>query len=169
MSHRIDYESSAPYPADEMAAVMLDETFLRARLARLGGPGAALLEHHLDGESGGRYRLRQGVDRAMLPAFVASLAAGNLVIERSESLRREPSGRYTGDVDVSITAAPVTATGSLLLTGTDGRSTLRVQADVTVPVPFLGGKIEKSIAEAVRMLLAAETRFTLDWLAREKA
>jgi len=169
MPHRIDYSHSSPHAADDVAAVMLDEEFLRARLAELGGPGAALLEHHLDDGGGGRYRLRQGVDRAMLPSFVSSLVSGNLVIERSETLRREAAGRYGGAVDVRIPGAPVTADGSLQLTDAAGGSRLQIRADVSVPVPFLGGKIEKSIGEAVEMLLAAETRFLLEWLAREQA
>lgn len=168
MPHRIDYSHSSPHAADDVAAVMLDEEFLRARLAQLGGPGAALLEHHVD-DGGGRYRLRQGVDRAMLPSFVSSLVSGDLVIERSETLRREAAGRYGGAVDVRIPGAPVTAQGSLQLTDTGGGSRLQIRADVSVPVPFLGGKIEKSIGEAVEMLLAAETRFILEWLAREQA
>lgn len=169
MPHRIDYSHSSPHAVDEVAAVMLDEEFLRARLAKLGGPGAALLEHHRDEDGGGRYRLRQGVDRAMLPSFVSSLVSGNLVIERDEGLRREAPGRYGGTVDVRIAGAPVTATGSMELADADGGSRLRIRADVSVPVPFLGGKIEKSIGDAVRMLLEAETRFTTDWMAREQA
>src|SRR5918998_6236924 len=107
MPHRIDYSHSPPHAVDEVAAVMLDEEFLRARLAKLGGPGAALLEHHLD-DGGGRYRLRQGVDRAMLPSFVSSLVSGNLVIERSEALRRDAAGRYGGAPDGPLPRAPRT-------------------------------------------------------------
>ena len=55
------------------------------------------------------------------------------------------------------------------LADADGGSRLRIRADVSVPVPFLGGKIEKSVGDAVQMLLVAETRFTSDWLAREQA
>jgi hypothetical protein len=169
MPHRIDYSHTSPHPADAVAAAMVDEEFLRARLAQLGGPGAALLDHHLDDGGGGRYRLRQGVDRAMLPSFVSSLVSGDLVIERSETLRREAAGRYGGAVDVRIPGAPVTANGSMQVADAGGGSRLQIRADVSVPVPFLGGRIERSIGEAVEMLLAAETRFTSEWLAREQA
>lgn len=168
MPRRIDYRSSSEHAADDVAAVMLDEEYLRARLEQLGGPGAALLEHHLDAD-GGHYRLRHGVDQAALPPFVSSLVAGGLVIDRTESLRRERPGRHSGDVQVRIPGAPATAAGTLLLQDAGGRSELVVSAEVEVKVPFLGGRIETVIAEQVQQLLAAETRFTLDWLARKGA
>lgn len=165
MSRRIDYRSSSGYPADDVAAVMLDEEYLRARLVKLGGPGAALLEHRLDAD-GGQYRIRHGVDQAALPSFVAALVSGNLVIDRTEGLHRRAPGQHGGDVQVRIPGTPASATGSLLLRDTGAGSELHVTADVTVQVPFLGGKIESVIAEQVQQLLAAETAFTLDWLAR---
>ena len=37
-------------------------------------------------------------------------------------------------------------------------------ATVTVNVPLFGGRIEETVAEQVRTLLAAETAFTQEWL-----
>src|SRR5687768_5767504 len=101
MPRRIDYRSTSEYAADDVAVVMLDEEYLRARLVQLGGPGAALLEHRLD-DGGGRYRIRHGVDQAAMPPFVSSLVSGNLVIDRTEALRRRSPGEYAGDVQVRI-------------------------------------------------------------------
>ena len=168
MPRRIDYRSSSEYAADDVAAVMLDEEYLRARLVQLGGPGAALLEHRLD-DAGGRYRIRHGVDEAVLPSFVRTLVSGNLIVERTEGMRRQGAGRWGGEVQVRIPGAPVAAGGALLLQDAGGGSELAVRADVTAKVPFLGGRIETVIAEQVQVLLAAETRFTLDWLARKTA
>jgi hypothetical protein len=168
MPRRIDYRSTSEYAADDVAAVMLDEEYLRARLEKLGGPGAALLEHRVD-EGGGRYRIRHGVDQAALPSFVATLVSGNLVIDRTEGLRRRAPGHYDGDVQVRIPGTPATAAGSLVLRDAGGHSEFLVTAEVTVKVPFLGGRIESVIAEQVQLLLGAETAFTLDWLARSGA
>jgi hypothetical protein len=168
MSRQIDYRSSSQHSADDVAAVMLDEEYLRARLTQLGGPGAKLLAHEA-GESGGKYTIRHGVDEAALPSMVSSLVSGNLVIQRTESLRREAPGRWAGDVDVAIPGTPASAVGSIRVNDTAAGSELVVQADVTVKVPFLGGKIEAVIADQVQQLLAAETAFTLDWLADKHA
>lgn len=168
MSRQIDYRSASPYRADDLAAVMVDREYLEQRLRTLGGPGAALREHTVDAD-GGRYRIRHGVDQAALPPFVGSLVSGNLIIERTESLRRTAPGRYTGDVDVRIPGTPATSTGTMTLRDDGGGSELIVRATVVVKVPFLGGRIEAVIAKQVQQLLAAEAAFTIEWLARKKA
>lgn len=165
MPRQIDYRSSSKYPADEVAAAMLDRAYLEARLQQLGGPGAAVKEHSADAD-GGRYRIRHGVDQAALPSIVSTLVTGNLVIDRTETLRREAAGRWAGDVAVRIPGTPASAAGTLRLTDTGAGSELVIHADVTVDIPFLGGRIESVIADQVHALLVAETAFTLDWLAR---
>ncbi|HXV91913.1 MAG TPA: DUF2505 domain-containing protein [Pseudonocardia sp.] len=164
MARSIDYSSMSRYPADEVYATMVDPDFLRARLDELGGPGARLVEHSADVD-GARYRLRHGLDNAVLPPMVQKLVAGDLVIERTETLRRHTIGRYGGDVGVQILGTPVTASGVIRLADLDDAgSEMVIRADVTVRVPLIGGRIEEVIAENVRLLLAAETEFTMRWL-----
>jgi hypothetical protein len=163
MARQIDFRSASPHSADDVYATLVDPDYLRARLERMGGPGAALLEHSADVE-GGRYRLRHGLDKANLPSMVQSLVPGDLVIERTESVRRLGAGDYDGDVDVRILGTPATALGRMRLRDTADGSEFLVRADVTVQVPLIGGRIEAVIAEQVQNMLAAETAFTLHWL-----
>jgi hypothetical protein len=166
MPRQIDYRSTSTYPADEVYATMTDPEYLRARLARIGGPGAGLLEHTADGE-GTRYRLRHGLDAKDLPSMVRNVLPGELTIERTETWTRQGAGRYAGDVQVTIHGAPASAVGGMRLRDTErGDSELLVRADVTVNVPLIGGKIEDIIAQQVESLLAAETAFTQQWLAQ---
>jgi hypothetical protein len=170
MARSVDYRSTSQHPAEEVYATMVDPEFLRERLRRMGGPGAELLEHRADAE-GARYRLRHGLSSADLPPIVGTLMSGDIVIERTEEIEREDAGRYRGDVTVHIhgTPAPASAAGWMRLADIDGTgSEFVVHADVTVKVPLLGGKIEGIVADQVRSLLAAETAFTLEWLARQK-
>jgi uncharacterized protein DUF2505 len=168
MPRPIDHRSSYPYPAERVYAALADPEYLRARLARMGGKGAELLAHSADGDLV-RYRLRQGVDRELLPPFVQTLISGDLMIERGETLRPDPAGGYRGDVDVRVPGTPVAAAGAMALVDTAEGSDFLVRAQVTVNVPFLGGKIESTIAENVRTLLVAESGFTRDWLAQRPA
>jgi hypothetical protein len=164
MSRQIDFRSVSPQTADEVYATMVDPDYLRARLERIGGPGAALLEHSADVQ-GARYRLRLGLDAKDLPSVVRSVLSGDLMIERDERWTRQDSGRYLGDVDVTIPGAPASATGAMRLRDLpDGGSELSVRADVRVSVPLIGGKIEGVVGEQVQRLLAAETAFTQTWL-----
>jgi hypothetical protein len=166
MSRQIDFRSVSPHPADEVYATMVDPDYLRARLERIGGPGADLLEHSADGQ-GAHYRLRLGLDAKDLPSVVRSVLPGNLTIERNERWTRQDGGRYLGDVDVTIPGAPASATGGMRLRDLpDGGSELNVRADVRVSVPLIGGKIEGVVGDQVQRLLAAETAFTDEWLAR---
>jgi hypothetical protein len=164
MSRQIDFRSVSPHTADEVYATMVDPEYLRARLKRIGGPGADLLEHSVD-VKGARYLLRLGLDAKDLPSMVRSVLPGDLTIERSERWTRQDSGRYLGDVEVTIAGTPASATGGMRLQGLpDGGSELRVRADVRVSVPLIGGKIEGVVGEQVQRLLAAETAFTQQWL-----
>lgn len=167
MARQIDFRTPLPHPAETVYPTMVDADYLRARLLRLGGPGAALLEHQADA-AGARYRLRHGLDKSVLPPLVQTLVPGNLVIERTETIRHVGPGRCEGTIDVHIPGAPVTASGRMQLHDAPGGSEFAVLADVTVNVPFVGGRIEETIAEQVRNLLVAETAFTAEWL-RAKA
>lgn len=166
MPHPIDYRSRLQYPASDVYAVMTDPEFLRARLDRLGGPGATLLEHRADAD-GAHYRVRHGLDTKDLPPVVRSLLAGDIVIERSETWKPRDDGDYAGDVDVLIKGTPASAAGGMRLRDLDaGGSELQVSARTQVDVPLFGGKIEAVVAEQVQRLLAAESAFTAEWLAR---
>jgi hypothetical protein len=165
MTRQIDYRSTSPHSADEVYATMVDPDYLRARLEQIGGPGAGLLEHTAD-VKGAHYRLRHGLDAKDLPSVVRGVLPRDLTIERSERWTRQDSGRYLGDVKVTIPGAPASAAGGMRLRDlTDGGSELQVRADVRVSVPLVGGKIEGIIGEHVQKLLAAETTFTRQWLA----
>jgi hypothetical protein len=162
MARPIRYRSASPFTAEQTFLVMADPDYLRARLAKLGGPGAALLEHSVDGD-GVRYRLRQGLDHAVLPPLVQSLVGDDLVIERDETVHPHPAG-YRGDVGVRVPGTPVSASGAMGLRDLPEGSEFMVRAEVVVRVPIMGGKLETMIAEQVLRLLAVETEFTRDWL-----
>lgn len=161
----MEHRATLQYTADEVYATMVDKACLTARLEQMGGPGARLLEHRADA-AGARYTLRHGLSKAQLPPIVATLLPGDIVIERTETLRREGTGRYAGEVDVRIKGTPASASGWMRLRDRSAGSELLVHADVRVDVPFIGGKIETIIAEQIKTLMNAETDFTLDWLAR---
>jgi hypothetical protein len=168
MARQIDYRSTSQFAADEVYATMVDPDYLRARLAELGGRDAALLEHHADAE-GARYRLRHGLDARDLPPVVRTVLPGGIVVERAERWTRQGPGRYAGEVQVTIQAAPASAKGGMRLRDQDGGgSELQVRAEATVKVPIIGGKIEAVVAEQVENLLGMESEFTIRWLEKSR-
>lgn len=165
MSSQFDYRATSPHPSSAMFTAMVDADCLRARLEQLGGPGAALLEHEADAESA-RFRVRHGLDPATMPSVVRSFLPSDLVIERLETWGRSGDGRYTGMADVDVPGTPAVATAQMGLRDAVAGSELRVQTDVTVKVPLLGGRIEASVGEQILKLLQAENAFTLNWMTR---
>lgn len=163
MARQFDYRASSEFAAAAVFAAMTDADGIRARLERLGGPGAALLEHAADADSA-RFRVRHGLNSADLPSAVRSFMPGDMVIDRLETWRRAADGRYEGTAQVAVPGAPVpvSASGAMRLVDDTAGSTLDVRTDVSVKVPLLGAKIEALVGEQINQLLAAETAFTLD-------
>lgn len=168
MARQIEHRSTSTHPAERVYATMVDRDYLDARLARIGGPGAGVLEYSADPD-GARYRLRHGLDAKDMPAIVRNVLSGDIVIERTESWTRTEPGRYVGDSRVDIHGTPASAVGGMRLrdVGTGG-SELVVRTEVTVKVPLIGGTIEGIVAEQVMSLLAAETAFTQRWLEKQQ-
>lgn len=162
MSRQFDYRADAEVPAARMFAATVDADCIRARLAELGGPGAALLEHRADADSA-RFRVRHGLNTDNLPPAVRGFVPGAIEIHRLETWTRSGEGNYHADADVDVTATPASATATMQLADTAAGSTLHIHTDVTVAVPLLGGRIEESVGGQINQLLALETAFILDW------
>lgn len=168
MASQIDYRSTSTHSADDLYAAMVDPEFLKARLTQLGGPGAALVEHATDAE-GARYTIRHGLESKDLPSVVRGLLPNPLVIERTENWKRHESGGYGGETSVTIRSTPASAMGGMRLRDlAEGGSEFLVRANVTVNVPLFGGRVEEVVGEQVKNLLAAESRFTAEWLAKPR-
>lgn len=159
MSSRLEHRSTYPAPVDTVYSTLVDEAFLTERLKAIGGKNAALLSHRREGDRAA-FTLRQGVDAGRLPSAVRSILKGDLVVEREEKWKAEDDG-YASIGKVTITGVPaeIRSRGRLVEAG------LTVQAEVRVGIPLIGGKIEKSVAEQVSKLLAAEAEFAEKWLA----
>lgn len=162
MSRPIEFRSVSEHPAEKVYAATVDPDTLRARLRELGGPGAELLEHTADAD-GASYRLRHGLDESQLPSLVRTVLGSSITVDRTESWRRDGSG-YTGEVRVSVPGMPAHANGQMRLVPLPTGSELGIDVTVSVPIPFVGAKIEQSVGEQIKKLLGMETEFTLSTL-----
>jgi hypothetical protein len=169
MSSQIDYRYSTTFPAAALYGALVDEEYLRAKLAELGGREASIVSYRADA-NGAQFVLRHELDVEGLPPAVAGLLAGRLVLERTENWTVTPAGR-TGTVDVRVIGAPVpaTTTGRLGVAEVGTGSEFQVHADVTVSLPLFGARIEETVAEKVHELLELESRFTTRWLEQRAA
>jgi Protein of unknown function (DUF2505) len=165
MSRQFDYRATSTEPAKAVFAAMVDADCLRARLDKLGGREAALLEHEADADSA-RFRVQHSLDPEDIPSAVRSFLPSDFIVNRLETWRRTSEGRYTGMAQVAVPGTPASATGQMGLRDTATGSELRVRTDVNVNVPLFGGMIEETVGQQILKLLDMETNFTLDWLIR---
>ncbi|GLZ36275.1 hypothetical protein Lesp02_84620 [Lentzea sp. NBRC 105346] len=161
MARRIEHHTTSPHSAEAVFGAMVDESYLRDRLAEIGGNNAELVTYS---SGGGKttYQLKQGVPAEHLPSLVKSVLGGDLVIHRTEAWTE---AGHTGTVEVTIHGVPGRLDGTFTLTGNGSGSKLTLQGQVKVSIPLMGGKLEGLVAEQVIELLDKESEFTAEWLA----
>ena len=150
-----------PAPVERMRAVLTDPEFLRDKLREVGGPGAELVSRT---EDNGRITVvqRQAVPETALPAAVRSFVPGDLSITRTEVW----SGPTAGTIDVAVGGAPGSASGTIAVTPDGEGALVTIRIDASVPVPLVGGMIEKAMTDNIGELGEVEHAFTREWLSR---
>ncbi|OBG71080.1 MULTISPECIES: DUF2505 domain-containing protein [unclassified Mycobacterium] len=161
-----DYDGSV----DQVHRAFTDENYWRARLAG-SGVDVATLESMTLGESGEDtvdVVTLQVIRSHKLPGMVTQLHAGDLCIRREESWGPVTGGAAQGSVLGSIVDAPVNLSGTAELApiAETGGTRLTFRATVQVRVPIIGGKLENIIGSQLAELMAAEQRFTTEWIAK---
>ncbi len=164
MARPIEHRAEFAFPAERVFAAFTDETFLRARLAKIGGRDSELVSYGVDGDGTVRVVMRQGIDAELLPSVVKRITPNGVVIERTETWRS--GAPYRGTIAASVSGMPGSLDGGTTLANTAAGSALALDAKVKVSIPLVGGKIESVIAEHLDQLLRAEARFTTRWLER---
>ena len=159
MARRIEHHTTSPHSAEKVFGALVDETYLRDRLASIGGNDAELVTYSsADGKTS--YQLKQGVPAEHLPSIAKSMLGGDLVIQRIENW-----AAGAGTVEVTINGVPGRLDGAFTITDNGAGSKTTLVGEVKVSIPLMGGKLEKLIAEQVVVLLNKESEFTSEWLA----
>lgn len=163
MGSRIEHRARFVEPPSVAYSALIAEAYLKARLDELGGGDAALLEHDITGEPA-TYHIRHGVPADKLPSAARSLLGGDLIVDRKESWSAA-NGEYRNTIEASIPGMPGEIHATQRLTGADEGSELHTDGEVKIGVPIVGTKLERTVADQVTKLLAAEIEFTAKWLA----
>ncbi|MGH3905848.1 MAG: DUF2505 domain-containing protein [Pseudonocardiaceae bacterium] len=158
MTSRLELRHRYPEPPERMRQVLTDLTFLRDKVRAVGGPGAELVSWEED-HNGVTVVLRQMVPADALPSFVRSVLPGDLSIRRTETWNS-----FDGTVHSAVDGAPGVINGEMRLEPGPAGSVLSLLLEAKVPLPLIGGKVEKAITDSVRKLMDAEYDFTMQWL-----
>ncbi len=155
-----DYEGSV----EQVHEALRDEQYWLARLADSGADHATLDSLELTPGGGVDVATTQVLRADRLPAVVTQFHHGDLEIRRVESWTGLVDGKADATVRGTIPGAPVSLTGSGLLTPSDMRAHLAFRATVEVRIPLVGGKVENFIGHQLVDLLIAEQQFTTTWI-----
>lgn len=158
MASRVELRQRYPEPPQRIREVLTDPDYLRDKLRAVGGPGAELVSRQED-ERGVTVVVHQTVPGDALPSFLRSVITEDLTIRRTETWTSSGA-----TVHAVVDGVPGTITVSMRLAPDPAGSVLGAQLTAEVPLPLVGGKVEKIIIDNVAKLLAAEHQFTLDWL-----
>jgi hypothetical protein len=159
-----DYDGSV----DEVHRAFTDANYWRARLAGSGVDVATLESLSVGDEDTVEVVTLQVIRSDKLPGMVTQLHSGDLRIRREETWGPITGGAATGSVAGSIVDAPVNLAGTAVLEPIEetGGARLTFRATVQVRVPIIGGKLENIIGTQLAEVIAAEQRFTTEWIAK---
>lgn len=100
-----------------------------------------------------------------IPPFAQRFVHPEQTLHYGSHWHRDAAGHATFDLDILAPGLPlkISGKGELRQTGTD-TSRLSIEFDVQVPVPLLGGKIEKRVATFIEQSFREDHAFTLEYL-----
>jgi hypothetical protein len=165
MPHSFALSAEYRGTVEQVRAAYSDEQYWLARLADSGADSATLDSMTVGSDGTVRVATTQALRSDRLPAMVAQFHPGDLQIVRSETWGPIADGVAQAEVTGAVPGAPVSVAGTAVLEPTDTGSRLKFTATVEVHIPLVGGKLETFIGAKLAELVAAEQRFTTEWIA----
>ena len=156
------YEYSLP--PTELLDALSNEKYLLARNERFAGVGDPSSE--TDGEQIVITSMRQ-LPMDKIPGMVKGMV-GDGRITQVDTWNRTPDveGVVTGSWRADLGTAPATIGGEYRIAPTSSGSSYSCSVDVSVKVPFIGGKIEEQVRAYLDRLVTKEQEFLADWVSQ---
>lgn len=131
---------------------LLADTSFREEVARKAGASqaSATMSAHEDGHT---ITIDSRQPTSQWPSIVAKFLGDNVAIRQEERWNSA-----AGELSVTIPGQPVNVVGTLGLVERDGHTVQTVDADVSVKVPFVGGKIEGLVVDVLGHVLTLQAR-----------
>jgi hypothetical protein len=165
VARSFDVTTSNNSTVAEVMSVFQSRSYWLARLAAYGGDSMTLEDLIVGGDGTVEVISSQDMRRGALPAAIAKAVPGNFVLHRNEIWRPADGGRVRGDINVKASGVRGSVVGDAEVTPLPGGSAMRFTGTVEVPVPILGGQIEKFIATSIVKEIPGVGRFTDEWIA----
>ena len=156
MSTTLTHELTYDAPLADVAAMLSDPAF-REEVCR--GQRALACKVRIEGS-----RVEVDYEQAAqgVPSFARKFVGDTISISQRESW----SSPDAATVTMTIPGKPGEIRGTVRLAEAGGSTTQRVNLDIRVSLPLVGGKIEGLISDLLRKALAKEEQVGRDWLSR---
>jgi len=162
MSRSFEIVSDSAATVEQIHAAFAREDYW---LDRLGGDAASTLDSFaVDADGVVEVHITQHLGRQILPAMVANFAPGDLKLSYRETWRQTGDGQVRGESLVSASGGLGASRADNWLTQAGTASQLRSTGEVTVKIPLVGGRLEKSIGESLAKSIPATLRYTTTWI-----
>lgn len=159
LQHSIDF----PCPPADFAAAVASEQYWNDLVANVAADVSELESFTATGDEV-RVVMQQRVPEDKLPSLVTKIRPGDLHIARTVVWSTAGEVISTGTFGAVVDGAPAKVKGTQTLKAATGGSQVAFSGSVEVSIPFVGGKIEKAIAENVLQLMDAERDYTIEWI-----
>jgi Protein of unknown function (DUF2505) len=165
MPRSFDLKAEYDASVEQVHRAFSDEQYWLARLEESGADIATLdsMTTHPDGSV--EITTTQGLRRDRVPGWVFQFYRGDVHIVREEKWSAVSGGEAHAEVVGSVPGAPASLSGKAVLRPADRGSRLEFNVTVEISIPLVGGKIESFIGAKLAELIAAEQRFTVEWIA----
>jgi Protein of unknown function (DUF2505) len=159
-------DHSYALPPSELLAIMLDLDYLKARHERFNGVGTPEVERS-DTEAVITTVRQLPMDKVP-GAFKGFVGDGQIVQVDTWQLPNESTAsEVTGEWRADLGSAPAKMGGTHIVQSTDGGSDYSVTVDVSIKVPFVGGKMEGQVRGYLEHLIGKEQEFLEEWVAKK--
>lgn len=144
-------------PVEKLFALYTDEDFLTA-MSQDGGATDVHVDVRRDGDSATVVTTRmEAVD---VPSFARRILSDRMPVTQTEEWEPPSGDGRRGTWKVSVKGVPSSMGGTYLLTADAQGARLVIDGQVKVSVPLIGGKLEKTAAEAFESSLRRQHEFT---------
>lgn len=150
-----DFSFDQAYGADPLTVLglLLDPDFVREKAERTGGRDVRVEIHQED--DGRTVLVCVRTLPAEVPAFARSFVGDTITVTETQQWPPTDDGLVTAEVSVDF-HAPVGYTGTMAVARTGTGTTVRNAGRFAASVPFVGGKVERLVAEQTQRYLAKE-------------
>ncbi|MEH3142376.1 MAG: DUF2505 domain-containing protein [Mycobacterium kyogaense] len=166
MARPFDVSAEANAEVSDVLAAFGTRDYWLARLAAYGGDSMTLDSLTVEPDGAIVVQTTQDLRQDMLPGQIGRMLPGDTSITRRESWRPSvDASEVHGEFGITARGVPSSGSGTMVLQAIPSGSRLRVRGTVEVKIPFMGGRIERYVADLIARDVPQMQQFTASWIA----